>query len=419
MTALRRELRMRLGLPRRFAETGFNFTPPPLRSRRRRSRHPGSRLLRLEPEQTRSRLARGMDLQANRDHRGRAWPGTQNEGEFSIYATLAGLRMIAAVCLFALCGLAAPDVATAQSKKEKAPQATAQPSPTKPKVPSGSDPGGIAVAIIGSGVNYTLPGIASRLARDGEGDIIGLDFIDRDNRPFDVAEPDATPDGIRPMGTTLASVLLAAAPQARLIPVRLPPGEPNFLAAAAAFVARTPARIALVANAGPSRVVWSRVSLTPFQQATASWEHILFVIPAGDDDLNIDMDEKPRFPASLGLVNAIVVSGTRADGRTMLPFANWGPNVVDLAVPAEQLPALSVDGAAVQVSGSNYAAARIAALAARLLAANAKLTTAELKALVEAAAAPVPEDPKTGVAAMPTRLGAIANPESVTYKGQP
>ena len=55
---------------------------------------------------------------------------------------------------------------------------------TKPPVPAGTDPGGVKIAIIGAGVDYTQPGIAVRLARDGEGEIIGWDFIDDDRRPF-------------------------------------------------------------------------------------------------------------------------------------------------------------------------------------------------------------------------------------------
>ena len=57
-------------------------------------------------------------------------------------------------------------------------------SPAKPKVPPGTDPGGTAIALIAHGVDYTDPEIAPRLARDGEGDIIGWDFIAGDNKPY-------------------------------------------------------------------------------------------------------------------------------------------------------------------------------------------------------------------------------------------
>ena len=42
-----------------------------------------------------------------------------------------------------------------------------------PPVPPGEDPGGVTVAHIDSGVNYLLPGIAVRLARDPEGTALG------------------------------------------------------------------------------------------------------------------------------------------------------------------------------------------------------------------------------------------------------
>ncbi len=53
-----------------------------------------------------------------------------------------------------------------------------------PPVPIGQDPGGTAVAIISTGIDYTIPEIAKSLARDGEGEIIAWDFVDGDNRPY-------------------------------------------------------------------------------------------------------------------------------------------------------------------------------------------------------------------------------------------
>ena len=302
--------------------------------------------------------------------------------------------------------------ALAKPKRETPVQPAPQSTPAKPKIIPGADPGGGAVALIGAGENYTLPAIANRLARDGEGDIIGLDFVDRDNRPFDPGpELAPSPFGVSPMGTTLASVLLREAPRGRLVPVRLRLGDPRHFGGAAAFVAATPARIALVAFTTPNRVDWE-----PFLQAASAAPNVLFVLPAGDDDL--ELDEKPRFPASLGLANAIVVTATQAEGR-MLPMANRGARSIDVAVPAERLQALAQNGAAVAVSGSVYAAARIAGLAARLLEANARLSVGELKGRILAAAVPMPHDPRTGVAAPRTRHGWIANPEAVPLATKP
>lgn len=231
------------------------------------------------------------------------------------------------------------------------------------------------MALIGSGVNYTLPAISGRLARDGEGEIIGLDFVDRDNRPFDVAGPENSADPIRPHGTTLASVLLAEPPRSgasaasiRLVPVRLAPpiqasGEPGQLGTgqlggAVAFIAATPARVVLVAYTSAAKDDWEA-----FRQAAMAAPHILFVLPAGDGGQNLD--QQPHYPANLGLANAIVVAAAESNGA-MPPQSNWGPQTVDLAVPAGRLRGFGIDGAPVQVSGSVYAAALVAGLAARV-----------------------------------------------------
>ena len=78
----------------------------------------------------------------------------------------------------------------------------------KPVPLPGADPGGVMVAIIGPGVDYTRAGLSDRLARDGEGEIIGFDLVDRDRRPFCRVECEAQTDA--------AMALLQAAPGTRL-----------------------------------------------------------------------------------------------------------------------------------------------------------------------------------------------------------
>jgi len=108
----------------------------------------------------------------------------------------------------------------------------------KPKLPPGRDPGGVAVALIGPGTDYTDPMIAARLARDGEGDLIGWDFIDNDNRPFAVGESwVADPRS-----------LVDLAPSARFIPIRVPRSHPAVRQRALLFALQTPARIVLFAE---------------------------------------------------------------------------------------------------------------------------------------------------------------------------
>ena len=104
----------------------------------------------------------------------------------------------------------------------------------KPPVPAGRDPGGVAIAIIGPGFDYTVPALAARLARDGEGEIIGWDFIHNDRRPFEAATASPSPARI-----------LAREPGVRLVIARVDIANRDMAAKAIGWAARSPARIVL------------------------------------------------------------------------------------------------------------------------------------------------------------------------------
>lgn len=244
-----------------------------------------------------------------------------------------------------------------------------------PRPAPGSDPGGVAVAIISDGLDYTQPGILTRLARDGEGEIVGFDFVDDDRYPF-------RHDG---EGTAAASVLIAAAPQARLAPVRATTADPMALGRSAAFAGQSPARIALVTLTGGGKDDWE-----PFRQAARRFSHVLFVVSAGGDGVNLEKD--PRYPASLGLGNVLVVAASDGAGK-LAASANRGAKTVDIAAPGGS-------------NAQSEPAARVAALAARVAAAESSLGGADLKARIMALAAPLPGDDANG-----TRGGWIGAPE--------
>jgi hypothetical protein len=220
----------------------------------------------------------------------------------------------------------------------------------KPALPPGRDPAGVAIALLTTGIDYTLPTIAGHLARDGEGELIGFDLIDNDNRPFGGD------------GTALATNLLDPAIATRLVPVRVDPRDPASLARAVAFIAQTPARIVVVPMWGQRKEDWQ-----PFRQAVEHFSQLLFVVAAGDDGK--DLDKEPVYPAALALPNVLVVSAARAGldaprSVQMLPAANWGANTVD----------------AVALSGDSVAAAAVAAkAAAAMLPHSPSLNGAELK----------------------------------------
>ena len=186
--------------------------------------------------------------------------------------------------------------------------------PGEPDVPPGMDPGGVAVAIIDSGVNYTLMKIAPRLARDGAGKILGYDFHDDDHLPFDLV-PGQRADSGRHHGTRVACIFLREAPNARLVPYRYRAHSFATFARIVEAIANSPARIVIMSLGGYRKADW-----THFHRAAEANPEILFIISAGNDGRNID--EKPIYPSGYKLKNALVVTSTDNFGRLPTPTEN-------------------------------------------------------------------------------------------------
>ncbi|MGF1594470.1 MAG: S8 family serine peptidase [Kiloniellaceae bacterium] len=253
--------------------------------------------------------------------------------------------------------------------------------PLNPPVPEGNDPGGVTVAHIDSGVNYLLPEIAARLARDGDGNFLGRDLWDDDGRPFD---GDSSRSPFFPIrhGTPVASLLIAEAPDIRLLPIRYPRPDMARMAEAVETAAAAGARIVALPMGSRAADDWA-----DFAAAARAQPEMLFVVSAGNDGR--DIDEGPLYPASLLMDNMVVVTSADAFGR-LAPGSNWGAASVDLMVPAEAVEVTDYRGARGTASGSSYAVPRVAALAARLLKNDPGLTAQELKqAIFARAAAPM------------------------------
>jgi hypothetical protein len=251
--------------------------------------------------------------------------------------------------------------------------------PLNPAVPSGDDNSGVLVALIDAGVNYLLPPITQRLARAGDGTILGYDYWDLDHRPFD-ANPARSPFFPQRHGTRTASLLLREAPQARLVPYRYPRPDMRRM-------------IDLVRDAAAKGISIVNLSLgsnkaddwKAFAQVAKEYPEILFVVSAGNNGR--DIDAQPVYPAALPLNNIITVTSSEIDGQ-LAPGSNHGQTSVDLLVPAERLIVTGFEGYSMRVSGSSYAAARISAMAARLLAKNPTWRAPELKTAILARAVP-------------------------------
>ena len=240
--------------------------------------------------------------------------------------------------------------------------------PAKPlKHPGENTP--IRVGMVDSGVNYRLPEINHRLARDSDGQLVGYDFWDMDDLPYD-AHPVNSGFFLQRHGTRTASLLLREAPTVELVPYRYPRPDMSRMMALVEHAADNQVTI-LGMPLGSNRLEdWGS-----FERAARAHSQMLFIVSAGNDGR--DIDERPVYPAALDLANVIVV--TSADDFVQpAERTNWGRVSVDYLVPAERVTALDYSGSETRVSGSSYAVSRVTALAARLKMARPQWDAADI-----------------------------------------
>lgn len=241
--------------------------------------------------------------------------------------------------------------------------------PPLPVMQTDSDEDAIRVALVDSGVNYTLPEINQRLARDEQGDIIGYDFWDNDALPFD-SHFSRSRFHVTRHGTGTASLLLNEAPFVELVPYRYPRPDMNRMRALIEHAVQNNVRIIGLPLGGNRKEQWEA-----FEQAASEHEDILFVASAGNNGRNID--QQPVYPAALPLDNLIVVTSTN-DFVVPAERVNWGRTHVDYMLDAEEQPILDYFGRESTGSGSSYAVPRVVAMAARWLQQNPDWTAKEL-----------------------------------------
>lgn len=196
----------------------------------------------------------------------------------------------------------------------------------KPPVTPGRDPDGVAIALLTTGITYTDPTIAACLARDGEGDVIGYDFVDNDARPWSAY---ATTN---PRGDALVR-MIPCAKGTRIVPIRVDPKAPMTLGRALDFAAKTPARIVIVPFTSDAIE-----EFLPLGSAADAFRNVLVIVPAGDD--RRDIDARPTFPAAFAragkdwpaLGNIVPVGAATGDARQLEHLANFGSKTVAVTV---------------------------------------------------------------------------------------
>jgi|CXWK01.1.fsa_nt_gi hypothetical protein len=254
-----------------------------------------------------------------------------------------------------------------------------------PAVPPGTDPGGVAVAVIETGVDYTLPHIAEHLARDGEGELIGWDFVDGDRHPFkerdDLEEADYAH-----RGTAMARTLIKRAPKARLEVVRIDTSDGEAVKKSLAFIAQTPAKLAVLSLKSSTAALWAALR----EGMEALQPRFLLIVAAGEDEGDRDRIKEHLAPRLDSLDNVIVVTACDHAGHELTTAEGAATNA-DIAVNAEAFSGelLTADTFSFKPEPS-IAAAEVAGLAARLLAQDKTIKPNEMRSVILGLAKPFP-----------------------------
>jgi len=246
--------------------------------------------------------------------------------------------------------------------------------PANPPVPElAAGNGRVRLAHVDTGVNYLLPEVRERLASDAAGRLLGYDFWDDDNRPFD---SDPRRNIFLPLhhGTTVFSVLARESGDEPIAVYRFPAPDMCRFSDLVLHMAALGVRVVNMSMGSFDPADWDC-----FAGAAAKHPDILFVVSAGNDGRNLD--DAPVYPAALPLENMITVTSSDDFGR-IGRGPNVGASTVDIMVPAERVAVFDHRGVRDETGGTSYAAPRVAGLAMRFLAANPEASTADIIAFL-------------------------------------
>ena len=229
---------------------------------------------------------------------------------------------------------------------------------------------GTKVAIVDTGVNYTLKFINSNLSRENNNTLSGYDFEDDDLLPFDI---DISRSLFFPFhhGTTVTSIILREAPLSEIVAYRFPRSEMCKFTLLINHIANNKIKIVNLSMGSKHEKDW-----VCFKNAAYQHKNILFFVSAGNDGINID--EKGVYPASFDLENIIVITSSDIFGN-LARDSNFGKNSVDFLIPGEQIPVIDHRGVRSKASGSSYAVPRVVAMAVRYLSKNPNASVGDIK----------------------------------------
>jgi len=218
------------------------------------------------------------------------------------------------------------------------------------------------IGLIDTGINYTIEKFKKNIATKNK-KIIGYDFWDNDNKPFD-SDPRQNPFYPRHHGTTVFSVLSKEAPESKIAPYRFPANDMCKFRDLIDHIAENSIKLVSLSMGSDNILDW-----VCFKEALEKHKDILIIVSAGNNGFNID--KKPIYPASLDLDNIITVTSSDQTGR-LGRGSNYGRSSVDFILPAERVEVIDHRGVRASTGGTSYAVPRLVALVSRYINKNSK-----------------------------------------------
>lgn len=253
----------------------------------------------------------------------------------------------------------------------------------------------IKVALIGTGVNYELPEIASVIQKNsGEyGDGKETDGIDNDGNGYvddvigiNTYSETSDPNDVLGVTTHSASVIASQtygiAKGVSIIPIAVTNnyGGSTYeaLQKALTYAANRKADLIHLSMGGAPR----KEQLEQFCALVRSIE-IPIIAVAGNEGVNLnEQTNRSLFlPADCDAENLIVVAALNQEGN-MTHFSNYGDSAVDLAAPGTVIPGFNRLGEEGALTGTTIASAVVAGVAALVKSLRPEITAAELKSVL-------------------------------------
>lgn len=255
---------------------------------------------------------------------------------------------------------------------------------------------GVKIAVLDTGLEYNHLAIKFNLAinekeksgaadadddsNNFKDDVIGWDFVNGDNKPFDDEGHGSHVSGLA------ASHLIGTAKNAQLLPVKV------LNAAGGGDVASIIAGIYYAADNGAQVINASLGSqIEEFKTLIdaikyANDKNVVFIAAAGNESLDLSKAGVDVWPAELDSENIITVGATGFD-NALTSYSNFGELEVDVAAPGgdqfEPIYSLATmnthDAQFVASGGTSMASPIVAGIAALLLEKNPNLTPVQIK----------------------------------------